>query len=219
MQFMLQFSLNNMEILNSLAGGGGIYVQVQFTEQPQNKNEVQDMLDFYRPYKLNQISVNKMSIYHEGGSVLMDNLKGKDYEVGTCSAYGAYIVLTDGSVVGCCDEVHIYPKLRDKIPNIFETSLEECKKQSDFLYLNDATFINYCKNCSLYDFFDLNATAKKSINNGYLEISSKVQTRYFVVPEYLSSIPEDVLLFMYENNMVSAIKNFKKGLSHGTDVN
>ncbi|WP_279128761.1 hypothetical protein [Helicobacter winghamensis] len=185
-------------------------MQVQFTEQPENKNEVQDMLDFYRPYKLNQISVNKMSLYDDKGSVLADNLKGKDYEVGTCKSYGSYIVLTDGSVVGCCDEVHIYPKLRDKIPNIFKQSLEECKKQSDYLYLNDETFINYCKNCSIYSIEEDDGFEEKFVESGYFAIRHTLSTRYFVIPEYLRSIPDDVLLFMYKNNMVSAIKNFKK---------
>ncbi|WP_279128759.1 hypothetical protein, partial [Helicobacter winghamensis] len=75
----------------------------------------------------------------------------------------------------------------------------------------DETFINYCKNCSLYHFANLGEKrAMKSISNGYLKVASNVQTRYFIIPEYLRSIPDDVLLFMYENNIVSAIKNFKK---------
>ncbi|MBX7546414.1 hypothetical protein, partial [Helicobacter turcicus] len=175
------------------------------------KNEVQDMLDFYRPYKLNQISVNKMFIVFDGGNKHVGvDFTPSPYEIGTCKSYGSYMVQTNGSVVGCCGELYFYPKLRDKIPNIFETSLEECKKQSDFLYLNDATFINYCKNCSIYSIDNDDKLERRFIESGYFAIQHTLMTRYFVVPEYLSSIPEDVLLFMYENNMVSAIKNFKK---------
>ena len=32
------------------------------------------------------------------------------------------------------------------------------------------------------------------------------QTRYFIIPEYLRSIPQNILLFMYEKGMVSEIK-------------
>ena len=37
------------------------------------------------------------------------------------------------------------------------------------------------------------------------------QTRYYVIPEYLRSIPEDSLLFMYDKGMVGEIKKFVRG--------
>lgn len=188
---------------------GGIYVQVQFTEQPENKHEVKDMLDFYQPYKLDQISVIKMSQYYQGGSVI-NGVEKPEFKIGSCENYGSYIIAPNGDFVGCCEEVFVYPKIRDKIPNIFKQSLEECQKQSDYLYKNDVDFINYCKNCSVYAVNNSEVLEKKFIESGYFAMQYATQTRYFVIPEYLRSIPKDILLFMYDKGMVGEIKKFVK---------
>lgn len=191
---------------------GGIYVQVQFTEQPENKQEVKDMLNFYWPYKLDQITVNKMFQTSSEGVVYKDVYrKLPKYEIGTCKSYGgSYLIQTDGSMLGCCGEFYVYPKIKDKIPNIFKQSLEECQKQSDYLYRNDADFINYCKNCSLYAVNNSEVLEKKFIESGYFAMQYATQTRYYVIPEYLRSIPKDILLFMYDKGMVGEIKKFVK---------
>lgn len=204
MLLMPQFFLNNILII---CGGGGIYVQVQFTEQPENKQEVKDMLDFYRPHKLDQITVNKMFVVYEGGNKhIGGNYTAIPYKVGTCANYGSYVVQTNGTVIGCCGETYFYPKIKSKVPNIFKQSLEECQKQSDYLYLNDSDFIDYCKDCSIYSIWNDALLEKKFIENGYFAIQYAVNTSYFVIPEYLTNIPEDVLLFMYEKGMVGEIK-------------
>lgn len=194
-------------------GGGGIYVQVQFTEQPENKQEVKDMLDFYRPHKLDQITVNKMFETTEQGIIYKDAArKIPKYKVGTCKSYGgSYLVQTNGSVLGCCGEFYFYPKIKSKVPNIFKQSLQECQKQSDHLYLNDIDFINYCKNCSLYAVNNSEVLERKFIESGYFAMQYATQTRYFIIPEYLRSIPQNILLFMYEKGMVSEIKEYVRG--------
>ena len=206
-----QFFLNNIIIL--VVGGVGIYVQVQFTEQPENKQEVKDMLDFYRPHKLDQITVNKMFETTEQGIIYKDVArKIPKYKVGTCKSYGgSYLVQTNGSVLGCCGEFYFYPKIKSKVPNIFKQSLQECQKQSDHLYLNDIDFINYCKNCSLYAVNNSEVLERKFIESGYFAMQYATQTRYFIIPEYLRSIPQNILLFMYEKGMVSEIKEYVRG--------
>lgn len=189
---------------------GGIYVQVQFTEQPENKQEVKDMLNFYQPYKLDQISIIKMSQYYQGGSVI-NGVEKPEFKIGTCENYGSYIIAPNGDLVGCCEEVFVYPKIKDKVPNIFKQSLEECQKQSDYLYRNDVDFINYCKNCSAYASNGVEILKRKFVENGYFAMQYATQTRYYVIPEYLRSIPEDILLFMYDKGMVGEIKKFVRG--------
>ena len=185
-------------------GGGLLYVQVQFTDQFSEeikaRKELEYLLSFYQPHKLNQISVNKMFVTTKEGVSYKDcNKQIPKYVVGTCKSYGgSYLIQTDGSVLGCCGEFYFYPQLKDKIPNIFKQSLEECKKQSDSLYLNDPIFIDYCKNCSVYAVNNEEVLEKKFIYNGYFAMQYATQTRYFVIPEYLASIPEDILLFMHE---------------------
>lgn len=197
-------------------GGGLLYVQVQFTEQfseeTKAKKELEDLLSFYQPHKLNQISVNKMFVTTKEGVSYKDcNKQIPKYVVGTCKSYGgSYLIQTNGSVLGCCGEFYFYPQLKDKIPNVFKQSLEECKKQSDFLYLNDPIFIDYCKNCSLYAVNNEEVLETKFIYNGYFAMQYATSIIYFVIPEYLESVPKDILLFMYQENMVSAIKKFKE---------
>lgn len=190
--------------------GGGLYVQVQFTKQQENEDEVDSMLEFYQPYKLNQISVNEMFKTSEEG-IVYEAVKNKQpsYQVGTCASYGnSYLVQQDGSVLGCCGQFYFYPQIREKIPNIFKQSLEECIKQSDFLYKNDEKFIDYCKKCSLYSVNNQETLRKKFIKNGYFAMQYDLGTRYFVIPDALKNIPEEILLFMYEKGMVSEIKKF-----------
>lgn len=166
------------------------------------------MLDFYRPHKLDQITVNKMFETTEQGITHKDMLREiPKYKVGTCKNYGGnYLVQTNGSVLGCCGEFYFYPKIKSKVPNIFKQSLQECQKQSDHLYLNDIDFINYCKNCSLYAVNNSEVLERKFIESGYFAMQYATETRYFIIPEYLRSIPQNILLFMYEKGMVSEIK-------------
>lgn len=190
---------------------GGIYVQVQFTEQPENKQEVKDMLNFYQPYKLDQITVNKMFEIFEGGNKhIGTNYTAIPYKIGTCGNYGSYVIQTNGTMIGCCGETYFYPKIKDKVPNIFKQSLEECQKQSDYLYMNDADFINYCKNCSIYSIRNNSLLEGEFVENGYFVRKYAANISYFVIPEYLRSIPEDILLFMYKKGMVGEIKKFVK---------
>ncbi|WP_146745234.1 hypothetical protein [Helicobacter monodelphidis] len=182
---------------------------MQITEQPENKNELSDILAFYQPHKLNQISVNKMFVTTEEGIQHIGVKQNSEYIVGTCQSYGgSYLVQTNGSVLGCCGQFYFYPKLKDKIPNLFEKSLEECKKISDELYLNNPIFIDYCKQCSLYVVNNKDYLERKFIFNGYFAMQYSSSTKYFVIPEALRQIPDDVLLFMYEKGFVSEIKRF-----------
>ena len=91
------------------------------------------MLDFYRPHKLDQISVIKMSKYYQGGSVI-GGVEKPLFKIGACKSYGSYIIAPNGNVIGCCEEAFVYPKIKSKVPNIFKQRLEECKKQSNYLY-------------------------------------------------------------------------------------
>lgn len=182
----------------------------QFSEETKAKKELKDLLSFYQPHKLNQISVNKMFATSSEGIVYKNvDRELPKYVVGSCKSYGgSYLIQTDGSVLGCCGELYFYPQLKSKIPNIFKHSLEECKKQSDDLYLNNPIFIDYCKNCSLYAVNNEEVLERKFIYNGYFAMQYATQTQYFVIPEYLSSVPEDILLFMYEKGYVGEIKGF-----------
>lgn len=183
-------------------------MQVQFTEQPENKNEIQDMLDFYQSYGINQISVNKMFVTSDKGIEYGGVDFNISYKKGNCQSYGSYIVGPNGSVLGCCGQFYFYPMLKDKVPNIFKQSLEECKKQSDDLYLNNKIFNDYCKNCSLYIIGNEEILEKKFIQNGYFAMQYPTNTRFFAIPKELSKLSDEILLFMYEKGMVKEIKNF-----------
>lgn len=195
------------------AGGGALYVQVGYTNQLNNaieaKKEVEDLLAFYQPHKLNQISVAEMFIATKEGVSYKDYKDTPSYVVGTCKSYGAnYIITPDGSVFGCCAEFFLFPKLKDKIPNIFKKSFDECKQQSDDLYLHNPIFIDYCKHCSLYAINNEKVLERKFIHNGYFAMQYATQTRYFVIPEYFNGLREDILLFMYEKGYAGEIKKF-----------
>ena len=75
-----------------------------------------------------------------------------------------------------------------------------------YLYLNDSDFIDYCKDCSIYSIWNDALLEREFIENGYFVKQYAANTRYFIIPEYLRSIPEDILLFMYKKGMVGEIK-------------
>ena len=196
----------------SIGGGEPLcYVQVQFTEQPENQKEIEAMLDFYRPYELNQIVVGKIFITDSQKGIKYAGVKmDYSYEVGKCQSYGTYIIETDGRFLGCCGQFYFYPKLKDKIPNIFTQSLAECQKQCDDLYLHNDIFIDYCHKCSLYTRNNQDYLQKTFIEKGYFAQEYAAQTRYFLIPAPLRELDPEILLFMYKKNMVKEIKEFIK---------
>lgn len=187
------------------------YVQVQFTEQPENQGEIQAMLDFYRPYELNQITVGKMCTLDSQKGVEYKEVENTfSYEVGQCPSYGTYIIQTSGSFLGCRGQFYFYPRLKDKIPNIFTQSFAECKKQCDDLYLHNDIFIDYCHKCSYYTRSNQDFLQKTFIEKGYFAQVYLNQIRYFVIPAPLRELDPKILLFMYKKNMVKEIKDFIK---------
>lgn len=184
-------------------------MQVSITEQPENKEEIEDILAYYQAYALNQISVSKMfktskeGITHAG----VDDVP--EYKIGTCKSYGgSFLVQTNGTTLGCCGQFYFYPELRDKVPNIFKSDFSECERVGRDLYLHNPTFINYCKNCSLYAVNNEEVLHKKFIKNGYFAMAYSTQTRYFVIPKPLLALSSDLLLFMYEKGFVSEVKKY-----------
>jgi len=186
-----------------------IYVQVQATEQPNlmPNNDMQEILDFYKKAKLNQINVNKM---FKGSNEKMMHYGAKrgKYIHGTCKGYGNPIILPDGKVVPCCGGYYFYTRIEEHIPNVLQkTTLKEAMQRIDDLYEFNDIFRNYCKNCSLYD-----ANSDKServfIFENYFATQTEITTRYFLLPIYLRPLPAGLILWLYKKGYARKIKRF-----------
>ncbi|CAE11184.1 radical SAM/SPASM domain-containing protein [Wolinella succinogenes] len=187
-------------------GGDSIYVQIQITEQPEFPHEALGVLDFYKDKGLNQISLKKMFVTGEDG-IGHIGVEKLEYTHGKCKAYGSPIVMTDGTVLPCCGAFYFYPKLGEKIPNIFNHTIFESARILDDLYERDSLFGSYCRNCSLYD-SSRKAAPVKFIFGDYYAEQTLFETRYFILPKYLRFLPSLAILWLYKKGYARKIKQW-----------
>lgn len=190
-------------------GGAPLYVQVQIIEQPENREEIDDILAFYQGCELNQISINKMCVTTSEGVQCENSTQDYAYVHGLCQSYGRLLIVQNsGEVLGCCGMFYFNPKLKSEIPNIFNHSVSSAKNILDSLYANNSIFKNYCKKCSLYANFQEEVLLERFVKGGYYAQRYVNSCRYFAIPKFLSSVPDDVVLYMYEKGYVRELKEF-----------
>lgn len=196
----------NAPILVKRYAKDDIYVQLQITEQPENLEEVEKILQFYSPYSFNQIAVNKMFVTSDKGISHYGVEKDKEYIHCACKSYGSPIVMPDMTVLPCCGAFYFYPKLNDKIPKLKNLTLKEATKTLDDIYEFDETFKKYCKNCSLYS---INNDEKVTtlIEGKYFVLRDKMSSRYFKIPFKLYILPKNIILWLYSKGYIKILKN------------
>lgn len=195
-------------ILFKKYGGEKVYVQVQVTEQPNYPEDVKKVLDFYAPYKLNQLSVNKMFTTSDQVISHYGVERKTAYSHGTCKSYGEPIVMPDGTVLPCCGAFYFYPQLNG-VPNIKVDNLHTAVKKLDALYEYDELFKSYCQKCALYDIG--NSKEEAFIYKHYFGLKESVRTRYFPIPFNLGYLPNAFILWLYKKQMISKLRGLLKG--------
>lgn len=186
-----------------------LYIQIQITEQPEYPQEVNKILDFYKDYCFNQISVNKMFITTDEGIEHFDVQTDKKYIHGTCKSYGSPILMPDGTVLPCCGAFYFYPKLGDKVPNIKDKTLKQSLNILDDVYEHNDTFKKYCQNCSLYSIGNT-MIPTPTIEGKYFVQRDNINTKYFKIPYGLYRLPKSITLWLYKKNHVNKIKKIAK---------
>ena len=106
--------------------------------------------------------------------------------------------------MACC-YMASYPKiLKNKTQNININSLGDAIKviKDEFI---ESALNGLCYRCPSYRTRVIDKSTM-NIYKGYFVITNARLQRYFSIPEKISSLPDDVLLYMYQNNLVTKMK-------------
>ncbi|TLD84604.1 radical SAM protein [Helicobacter sp. MIT 11-5569] len=188
----------------------GIYTSIQFTEQKDNKGQFNDILKYYLPYGINQIrNAFECEMDNNGFKRKEVYIKNNEYFIGLCGS-NEYIILLDGTLIGCCAMMYFYNQAQDRLPNVLkDSSFEESLQKLHFFLAEDKFMQDKCRKCAAY-VPSVAVLQKQKIENGYFvfEYTDGRELR-FIVPEPLRILPNDILLWMYKNNIVTMMKKDK----------
>lgn len=94
--------------------------------------------------------------------------------------------------------------LADRTQNIDNVCLDEALKAINHEFIN--TRLNgLCYQCPAYRARVIDK-AKINIRDGYVVLKNRLCNQYLIVPKKLSSLPDDVLIYMFQNNLVAKMK-------------
>ena len=184
----------------------GIYTAVHFTEQKVNKGGFKQVLEYYRPHRIQQIRNGfECEVSDKNIKRVREFREATHYIHGLCAG-NEYIILLDGTLVGCCSMYYFINEIKNNLPNVLndKTFGESLDKLHNFLAKNPL-MIDKCKKCGAY-VPSIVSTQEKRVEKGYFVLRNFGREIWFCIPEKISSLPDDVLLYMYQNNLVTKMK-------------
>ena len=114
----------------------------------------------------------------------------------------------DGNLVTCCGFANRYKYIKHKLGvcSLKEHSIEEVISYQHSLMVNkDEDVMKLCCNCDLYQ-MTFKRQKEMSIEGKYLAINEQEFKQHFKVPKDLQSTPNHILLWLYQNNLVTKMK-------------
>lgn len=166
-----------------------------------NRDEFEEVFDYYKEAHIDLFFNLTECTYEER---LLEDNNNNAYPLLLCRDFCDYIIQVDGNVVPCCFSAS-YPKDCSKEAyNIYDYSFSEIvdlfNKEFTQTHLN-----GLCSKCPAYCSKVLDGGWTK-IHQGYFVLSDERQDNYVRIPKELSSLPENILLWLYRNNLVSKMK-------------
>ena len=178
-----------------------VYKQINFVEQIQNRNEFDRILETFKSANVNQIVKIQETTFDDREQ---QSDRNSHYPILLCEDFGGCIIQTNGDIMACC-YMASYPKiLKNKTQNININSLGDAIKviKDEFI---ESALNGLCYRCPSYRTRVIDKSTM-NIYKGYFVITNARLQRYFSIPEKISSLPDDVLLYMYQNNLVTKMK-------------
>ncbi|WP_273214080.1 radical SAM protein [Helicobacter rodentium] len=193
-----------------LAAEAGIYTHVHFVQQQPNIGEKEELFTFYKKGGVNSVSccVQRYTDNNQNRAKLP--ILRHEYIHGLCNAYDSGIMI-DGNFITCCGMGTRYSAIKPKLDkcSLKNHSLSEVIKYNyDLLINRDEDMMNMCHHCDLYNSYS-NIDCQKFIDKKYYVIRHNDNEQHFKIPSKISSLPDDVLLYMYQNNLVAKMKQDK----------
>ncbi|TLD88212.1 radical SAM protein [Helicobacter sp. MIT 05-5294] len=175
--------------------------QINFVEGLDNCGEFDDIFEFYKKarvglfFKLREISYEQR---------ISKTSKNSEFPISICEGFGDYIVAVDGNVLACCYMAN-YPKiLSNKAQNLKHTTLEKAINAINDEFI-DNRLNGLCYDCPAYRARVIQKESI-SINGSYAIMKNRVFETYVAIPQKLSCLPDDVLIYMFQNNLVAKMK-------------
>lgn len=177
--------------------------QINFIKQNNgiNDDEFEEIFNFYKEAHINLFFNIPETTYE---SRLLSKDINSAYPVLLCEGYGEYIIQVDGNVIPCCFSAS-YPKgVANKAYNIQDYSLDEAissfNKEFSQTYLK-----GLCLKCPSYR-SRITDNSLMKIHRGYLVVTDNKIERYVRIPQELSKLSDNILLWLYQNNLVLKMK-------------
>ncbi|WP_297571617.1 radical SAM protein [uncultured Helicobacter sp.] len=191
-----------------LAAESGIYTHVHFVQQQPNIGEKEEVLKFYENSNVKFISCGIELHTSCDKEMTILPINRQQYIHGLCGAYNNIVILIDGNLVTCCGFANRYKYIKHKLGvcSLKEHSIEEVISYQHSLMVNkDEDVMKLCCNCDLYQ-MTFKRQKEMSIEGKYLAINEQEFKQYFKVPKDLQSTPNHILLWLYQNNLVTKMK-------------
>lgn len=193
-----------------LAVQAGIYTRVHFVQQEPNLGEKEEVFSFYRKHNINYISSNIQSYVNTDGNKNAIATEENQYHYihGLCGDYNTISILMDGNIVPCCGLSGFYEKIKAKLDDfsLREHSLEEVLAYQHSLFQKkDKDIMDLCYNCSNYQVMT-KVERKTIIQEKYFMSDDGMTETHFKIPEKLKTCPDDILLWLYQHNIITKMK-------------
>ncbi|TLD84584.1 radical SAM protein [Helicobacter sp. MIT 11-5569] len=194
-----------------LATEAGIYVQVHFTQQKPNRGEKDAVFSFYKMQNIRSMTFGIELHTEENKELTIMPIERKEYIHGLCGAYNNLVILIDGNLVSCCGFANRYKYIKPKLDafSLREHSICEVLSYQHSLMANkDEDVMKLCCSCDLYQ-IAFESKNQISVENNYVIIKKTISESHFRIPKELENIPNNILSWMYQNNIVSKMKQDK----------
>lgn len=191
-----------------LAAEAGIYTHVHFVQQQPNSGEKQEVLKFYENSNVKFISCGIELHTDCDKEMTILPINRQQYIHGLCGAYNNIVILIDGNLVTCCGFANRYKYIKHKLDicSLKEHSIKEViSYQHSLMVDKDADVMKLCCNCDLYQ-MTFKRQKEMSIEGKYLAINEQEFKQYFKIPKELQGTPNHILLWLYQNNLVTKMK-------------
>ncbi|TLD81360.1 radical SAM protein [Helicobacter sp. MIT 11-5569] len=191
----------------ALTTEAGIYTAVHFVQQNKNIEEKEEVLSFFKSKNVNAITTD-VERFHDGiknESVMP--IERLDYIHGLCGAYD-YAIMVDGNFLSCCGMGDRYKYIKKKLDkfSLKDHSFDEVVKYNHNLLINkDKEMMSLCYHCDLFSACFKSIT-KRYLQEKYFVINYGIREHHFRVPKEISFLSDDIIFWMYENNVVSKMK-------------
>ncbi|WP_194145384.1 radical SAM/SPASM domain-containing protein [Helicobacter sp. MIT 05-5294] len=194
-----------------LAAKAGIRTQVHFVQQKPNLGEKEEVFSYYKNANIHSITFGiELHTEADREQTLMP-IERKQYIHGLCGAYNNLVILIDGNLVSCCGFANRYKYIKSKLDafSLREHSIAEVLSYQHSLLANkDKDVMGLCCNCDLYQ-IAFEAQKEISVQKNYVIIKKAISEYHLRIPKELESIPDNLLSWMYQNNIITRMKQDK----------